>query len=82
MGKKKTPKELERDRIINKQRILEFLEINETWKFVFGLDPPKKWNDCIEIKDVTLRRIWMEEDFIFDEIKGDRPDEIFHDISK
>ena len=82
MGKEKTPKELERDRIINKQRILEFLEINETWKFVFGPEQPKKWNDCIEIKDVTLRRIWMEERFIFDEIREHKPDEMFHDISK
>jgi hypothetical protein len=31
---------------------------------------------------VTLRRIWMEQQFIFEEIKKLRPDEIFHDVSK
>jgi hypothetical protein len=33
-------------------------------------------------QDVTLRRIWMEHQFIFEEIKKLRPDEIFHDVSK
>jgi hypothetical protein len=54
MGKRKTPKELEKERIINKQRILEFMEINESWKFVWGSEDPKKWSDAEHIKVVHV----------------------------
>ncbi len=82
VGKKKTPKELEREEIINRQKMYEMFEINETWRFVFGTEKPKKYNDRIDIANVTLRRIWMEEGFIFNEIKTHKPDEIFHDTDK
>lgn len=54
MGKKKTPKELEKERIVNKQRMLEFMEINESWKFVWGSEDPKKWSDAEHIKVVLM----------------------------
>ena len=82
VGKPRTPKEIERDNIIMKQRLYEMFEINENFKFVFGPEKPQKWSECLEIKNVTKRRIWMEPNFIFDEIRAYKTDEIFHDISK
>ena len=55
--------------IANRQRILEFFEINEEWRVVLGEEAPSKKKDILHIKGVTLRRIWMEPLFLYEEIK-------------
>lgn len=76
------PEEIERQRIIDKQHFYELFEINESFKFVFGMEKPNKYKECLEISNITLSRIWMEMNFIFEEIKIYKPDEMFWDISK
>jgi hypothetical protein len=79
---KKLEKELEeREKILERQRRLEDIDVSpQTWNFVFGDETPKTFQDVYEIKDVTPRNIWMEDNFIVNQIKAYRPDETFHSI--
>ena len=81
-GKDKTPEQLEKERIIKKQKLIELFEINEDLKFVFGNEKPKKKKDCLLIKNVTLRRIWMEQGFIFDAIKAHEPEKVYWPVEE
>merc|ERR1712065_121517 len=63
-----TPEEKEMNEICNRQRMLEFFEIKEDWRVVLGEDPPSKKKDVLHIKGVTLRNIWMEPLFLYEEI--------------
>ena len=55
--------------IANRQRMLELFEINEEWRVVLGEEMPSKKKDVLHIKGVTLRKIWMEPLFLYEEIK-------------
>lgn len=67
--------------ILKKQKQLEQNEINLEWRYVFGPIKPKKKEICI-LTNVTLRNIWMNHLFIFEQIKAQRPDENFHSPDK
>lgn len=70
------------DDIIQRQLILEALEINQTWNIVFGNIKPKKKKEIHRVKNITLRNIWMESCYIYNELKNFKPDEIFHPVEK
>ena len=79
---KKLEKEQEqRDKILERQRRLEDIDVSpQTWNFVFGDEMPKTFKQVHQIKDVTPRNIWMEDNFIINQIKAFRPDDTFHSI--
>ncbi len=68
--------------IIEKQRKLEREEINLKWKYVFGPSNPKKRKEIRSLTNITLRNIWMEDLFLFDQIKQHMPNENFHSPEK
>lgn len=68
-----TPKKLTAEEkatlaICNRQRELERNEIKEDWRVVFGDQPPKKKKDIFIVKNVTLRKLWMEPLFLYETI--------------
>lgn len=67
-----------RQKVLHRQKELVRSEINLEWRIVFGDKAPKKRRDTFVIKDVTQRNIWMEDSFLFNQIKILKPDEIFH----
>ena len=83
--KKMSKRELEeRDKIILKEIVTRQLkaekaEIVQTWNFVFGDELPEKKKEIIQIPEVTIRKIWMEPLFLYNEIKKFRPNEKFHE---
>lgn len=68
MGLRKITKaeiiENDRQARIHKQFIMEMMEINFTWKFVFGNEIPKLKSEIFEIKNCTPRQVWMEPDYL------------------
>lgn len=52
------------------------------WRVVFGNEVPKKKKDTFLIKNVTRRNVWMEPNFLFDQIKAFQPEHLFHTIDK
>lgn len=57
-------------------------EINLEWRFVFGAEVPRKRKEIHRIQEITLRNVWMENQFIFRQIEQCRPDEVFHAADK
>lgn len=70
------------DNILKKQRKSAADEINLEWRFVFGIAPPRKRKEIMCIKDITLRNVWMEDLYIFNQIIKYRLDEVFHSADK
>lgn len=68
--------------ICRTQEELEAKEIVQNWNIVFGNIKPKKKKEIHVVERVSLRNIWLEELFIFQQIKTFKADVIFHDISK
>jgi hypothetical protein len=67
---------------IFRQQKIEQFEINQTWNFVYGLQKPKRSADVKQLKDITYRNIWMEQNYLFNQIVALNPQERFHDISQ
>eukprot|EP01031_Cornospumella_fuschlensis_P029820 gene29820-36007_t len=68
--------------IIKRQKQLEKEEIIQEWTIAVGKEIPKKRKDCFKVKNVSRRNVWMEDLFIFNQIKAHFPDEIFHPPSQ
>lgn len=77
---KERAEKLEKKLIILKQKQIEQFEVNQTWYFVYGTEKPKKRKDRLEIKDLTYRNIWMEKNFIYNQIVALNPRERFHSV--
>lgn len=69
-----------RKEILRRQKKLMEEEINQKWRITMGIDIPKKLKGTFLIENITRRNVWMEDNFIFNEIKKQFPDEIFHPI--
>ncbi|RYH13683.1 hypothetical protein EON65_35050 [archaeon] len=74
---KKTKKD-----ILKRQKQLEKEEVVQEWCIAVGKEIPKKKKDCFLVKNITRRNVWMEDLFIFNQIKAQFPDEIFHPPSQ
>ena len=74
--------EKNRRKALRRQRKIERSEINITMRIVFGKDPPSKKCDVFEIKNVTLRQIWMEELYLYNCLVRFKPEESFHSPEK
>ena len=71
-----------KETILARQRRLEDIDVTpQTWNFVFGDETPSTYSDVHQIVDVTPRNIWMENDFIMNQIYKFAPDKTFHKIS-
>eukprot|EP00602_Paraphysomonas_sp_CaronLab_P009279 CAMPEP_0185036456 /NCGR_PEP_ID=MMETSP1103-20130426/29489_1 /TAXON_ID=36769 /ORGANISM="Paraphysomonas bandaiensis, Strain Caron Lab Isolate" /LENGTH=526 /DNA_ID=CAMNT_0027573997 /DNA_START=90 /DNA_END=1667 /DNA_ORIENTATION=- len=68
--------------IVLRQKQIEQFEVNQTWNFVYGTIKPKKKKDLLQIKNITYRNIWMEKNFIYDQIVALNPSERFHSPDK
>ena len=68
--------------ICKTQEELEKKEIIQSWNIVFGNIKPKKKKEIHVVERVSLRNVWLEELFIFEQIKTFKTDVIFHNISK
>jgi len=64
--------------ICKRQSTLEREEINLEWRLVFGSVAPKKKKDTFLLKNITRRNVWMETNFLYNQIKAFKPDEFFH----
>ena len=71
-----------RQKAIKRQKALEKKEIKQTWNFVYGDIQKVKKKDIHTITDVTLRKIWMENLFLYNTIVSMNPDERFHSSDK
>jgi hypothetical protein len=71
-----------RKEIIKRQKTYERAEVVQTWRIAMGSEIPKKIKDTFVITNITRRNIWMEEDFIFNQIKAQFPEDIFHSIDR
>jgi hypothetical protein len=67
---------------IFRQQQIEQFETNQTWNFVYGLEKPKKLKETKQLTNVTYRNIWMENNFLYNQIVELNPDERFHDVSQ
>jgi hypothetical protein len=67
---------------IFRQQQIEQFETNQTWNFVYGLQKPKKSKEMKQLTNVTYRNIWMEPNFLYNQIVELNPDERFHDVSQ
>eukprot|EP01038_Epipyxis_sp_PR26KG_P004239 gene4239-6016_t len=82
-GRKLTEEEeakKEIDLIIKKQQKIMKTEIIQSWRIVFGKEVPKKKKDTFLIHDVSYRNIWMEPNYVFQQIKNLRLDQVFHPL--
>jgi hypothetical protein len=78
-AKKKEREELKRKKeILERQTKLLEQEINQKWRVVMGNDIPKKLKGTFIIENITRRNVWMEDFYIYNEVKKRFPDEIFH----
>jgi hypothetical protein len=68
--------------ICERQKKLQEKEVIQEWRIAMGSEIPKKMKDTFMIKNVTRRNVWMEENFVFNLIKEQFPDEVFHPIDK
>lgn len=68
--------------ILARQGKLLRQEINQTWRIAVGKELPKKLKDTHLVKDITRRNVWMEDNYVFNQIKKEYPGEIFHSIDK
>lgn len=66
--------------IIGKVTIVLLLNIMLNRSFVFGDVIPKLNKNIYSIIDITPRNIWMESNYIFNQIRSLRPNEQFHSI--
>ena len=78
----KAKEEKERKEAIRRQRRIEKFETNQVWNIVYGVEKPKKKTEIKQIKDITFRNIWMEENYLYNLIVAERPDEVFHPPEK
>lgn len=77
--KKKERAELKRKKeIFERQTKLLEQEINQKWRIVMGNEIPKKLKGTFLIENITRRNVWMEDYYIYHEVKKLFPDEIFH----
>jgi hypothetical protein len=77
-NKKLEKEKKNRKDILKRQKILYRNLVIQDWKIVFGDVRPKKMKDISVIKNVSARNVWMEDMYIFNQIKQLKPDEIFH----
>jgi hypothetical protein len=68
--------------ICRRQATLEKEEVTMDWRMVFGSIAPKKKKDTFLLKNITRRNVWMETDYLYNQIKGFKPDELFHPVGK
>ena len=76
--KKARQEALDKNLVILKQKKIEQFETRQEWNVVFGKEKPAKKKDLLKFKDVTLRNIWMEENFIYNQAVRMNPGEILH----
>jgi len=73
--------EAKKRKTLKRQRNLERSEIKQSWKFVFGESTEgMKNSEIFQIENLTLRDIWMESNFLYNQILKFRTDETFHSI--
>lgn len=76
--KLKVLEESKKKEILRRQAKLLRNEINESWRIVFGDEVPKRKKGTFLINNITPRNIWMEDNFLYNQIKSFQPDEMFH----
>jgi hypothetical protein len=67
-----------REEVCKRQTNLLAAEVNLEWRLVFDTGVPSKKKDTFVIKNVTRRNVWMETDFLYNQIKSFNPDQLFH----
>ena len=72
----------EKEEICKRQSALEASEVRLEWIMVFGSTVPKKKKDTFILKNITRRNVWMETDFLYNQIKAFKSDELFHPKEK
>lgn len=68
--------------ILERQERIMREEINQTWRIAVGKELPKQVKETITITNVTRRNVWMEDLYLFNNIKAKYPGEIFHSVDK
>lgn len=68
--------------ILERQARILKAEINQSWRVAVGKTLPKQLKETIIVPNMTRRNVWMEDLYIFNNIKAKYPDEIFHSIDK
>jgi len=81
-GKNLTKEEKAVLAICKRQKDIEKAELKADWQIVFGEEAPKKKKDIYSIKDITLRKLWMEPNFLYETITKFNSDECYHPIEK
>lgn len=76
--KAKSKEAAKRRAVFKRQQRMIRQEINQTWRIAIGNELPKKKKDSFPISNMTRRNVWMEDLFIFNQIKAHFPDELFH----
>jgi hypothetical protein len=79
---KKLAEEAKKQEILKRQEEMMKAEINQTWKIAMGTKLPEKMKDLTLIQNVTRRNVWMEDNYVFNQIKSQFPNEVFHSIDK
>lgn len=87
----KTPAQLEKDKakaerkrvkqIVARQKKIIKQEINQTWRIAVGHEFPLLKKDTFLIADITRRNVWMENNFLFNQITSHFPNSLFHHVS-
>ncbi|KAJ1382770.1 hypothetical protein B484DRAFT_411351 [Ochromonadaceae sp. CCMP2298] len=78
--KDKAAAEAAKQVILHRQESILRSEVNLEWRVVFG-EVPRKKKDTYVITQVTRRNVWMEPNFLFDQIKAFQPEQLFHPVS-
>jgi hypothetical protein len=55
-------------------------EINLELRVVYGAAAPRKKRDVHRLTEVTLRNLWMEDHFLFEQLRRHKPDAVFHRV--
>ena len=79
---KERAEKLEKKLTLLRQKQIEQFEVNQTWSFVYGTVKPENKKQLLQIKEITYRNIWMEENFLYNQIVALNPAESFHSPDK
>jgi len=80
--KAKLEAEAVKNEICARQSAFMAAEVKLEWRIVFGNTLPKKKKDTFLITDVTRRNVWMEPNFLYNQIVAFEPNEFFHPPDK
>jgi hypothetical protein len=71
-----------RKEICQRQKKFEAKEVFQTWKIAMGSEIPKNSKDILLIEGISRRNVWMEDNYVFEKIKANFPDQVFHPIEQ